>query len=369
MVISVFGAGNLGLACCAKLSRNHRVTLYTQRPHHQREEIRFEDEGAPAETAAFSVTDSLEEACNAELILCTYPAFLRQQFVADITPFIKPGTLLGFVPGYGGIEYFCQDLIRHGVTVFGFQRVPYVCRSNWNERFAQILSAKAELFVAALPKTETASVAALVQSLFSIPTQGLKEFLAVTLVPSNPLLHTSGAYGIFKDYQPGNTYPEQLMFYEQWNDDTSRFLLAYDDELQTICQALAPLDLSEVVSLRTYYESPTPEAMTQKLKSIKAFEVVKAPMRPTEDGAFVPNWDDRMFTEDYPFGVAIIKDIATLAGVPTPTVDTLLDFYRRQTGIAYLDADGRALKDASASAMPRTFGLDSLQALIQFYQS
>lgn len=52
------------------------------------------------------------------------------------------------------------------------------------------------------------------------------------------------------------------MFYEQWNDDTSRFLLAYDDELQAICRALAPLDLSEVVSLREYYESPTPEVMT-----------------------------------------------------------------------------------------------------------
>ena len=30
------------------------------------------------------------------------------------------------------------------------------------------------------------------------------------------------------------------MFYEQWNDGTSRFLLAYDDELQAICRALAP---------------------------------------------------------------------------------------------------------------------------------
>ena len=130
------------------------------------------------------------------------------------------------------------------------------------------------------------------------------------------------------------------MFYEQWNDGTSRFLLAYDDELQAICRALAPLDLSEVVSLREYYESPTPEAMTRKMKSIRAFEAVKVPLSPTEDGAFLPNWNDRMFTEDYPFGVAIIKDIATMAGVQTPTIDTLLDFYRAQTGISYLNADG-----------------------------
>ena len=369
MVITVFGAGNLGLACSAKLSGAHDVTLYTTRPHEPRETLRFQYEQGPVEEATFNVTDNLEKACGAELILCTYPAFLRQQFIADVAPYLAPGTLLGFVPGYGGVEYFSQDLIARDVTVFGFQRVPYVCRSSWNDRFAHILSAKSRLYVAALPKAQTDAVAALMEELFGIPTQALKEFLAVTLVPSNPLLHTSGAYGIFKDYQSGDVYPEQLMFYEEWNDDTSRFLLSYDDELQAICRALAPLDLSEVVSLREYYESPTPEAMTAKLKSIEAFKVVKAPLRPLDGGGFVPNWGDRMFVEDYPFGVAIIKDIATMVGVDTPTIDTLLDFYRTQTGIAYVDAAGHTQKDAAASAMPRQFGLTNKASFITFYQS
>ena len=109
--------------------------------------------------------------------------------------------------------------------------------------------------------------------------------------------------------------------------------------------------------------------MTRKLKSIRAFEAVKVPLSPTEDGAFLPNWNDRMFTEDYPFGVAIIKDIATMAGVQTPTIDTLLDFYRAQTGISYLNADGTSSKDAGASAMPRNFGLTDKEAFIEFYQS
>lgn len=369
MNITVFGAGNLGLACCAVLSQDNDVTLYTTRPHKSRETLAYTYEEKAAASATFTVTDDMAQACNAELILCTYPAFLRQQFVTDVEPFVGEGTLIGFVPGYGGVEYYCQDLIARGVIVFGLQRVPYVCRSSWDERTAGILSAKKTLYVAALPKGRTAEVTALIEDLFHIPTVALKEFLAVTLVPSNPLLHTSGAYGVFKDYQPGDTYPEQLMFYEQWNDGTSRFLLAYDDELQAICRALAPLDLSEVVSLREYYESPTPEAMTRKLKSIRAFEAVKVPLSPTEDGAFLPNWNDRMFTEDYPFGVAIIKDIASMVGVQTPTIDTLLDFYRAQTGISYLNADGTSSKDAGASAIPRNFGLTDKEAFIEFYQS
>lgn len=369
MEITVFGAGNLGLACCAVLSRDNTVTLYTTRPHRERESLTYTYEGEPGDSAPFAVTDDMARACKADLILCTYPAFLRQQFVADVEPFVEEGCAIGFVPGYGGVEYFCQDLIARGVTVFGLQRVPYVSRSSWDERTAGILSAKDTLYVAALPKAKTQEIAALIEGLFGIPTVALREFLAVTLVPSNPLLHTSGAWGVFKDYKPGDTYPEQLMFYEQWNDDTSRFLLAYDDELQAICRALAPLDLSEVVSLREYYESPTPGAMTRKLKSIRAFEAVKVPLTLTPEGGFVPNWNDRMFTEDYPFGVAIIKDIATMVGIDTPAIDTLLDFYRAQTGIAYLETDGSSAKDAAASTMPRNFGLTDKEAFIEFYQS
>lgn len=369
MRITIFGAGNLGLAMCAALAADNDIALFTARPHQDQETLVFTYEGAPSHSAPFAVTDDVAAACQADMILCTYPAFLRRRFVADITPFVSAGTSVGFVPGYGGVEYFCQDLIARDVIVFGFQRVPYVSRSNWNERTAGILSAKTALYVAALPKSRTEAMAHAVGKLFGIPTMPLKEFLAVTLAPSNPLLHTSGAYGIFKDYRRGDTYPEQLMFYEQWNDDTSRFLLAYDDELQAICRALEPLDLSEVVSLREYYESPTPEAMTAKLKSIRAFEAVKVPLNPMEDGTFVPNWNDRMFTEDYPFGVAVIKDIASMVKVSTPAIDTLLDFYRVQTGISYIDADGVTQKDAPNSAMPRLFGLNTKEAFIRFYQS
>ena len=148
MNITVFGAGNLGLACCAVLSQDNDVTLYTTRPHKSRETLAYTYEEKAVASATFTVTDDMARACNAELILCTYPAFLRQQFVADVEPYVGKGTLIGFVPGYGGVEYYCQGLITRGVTVFGLQRVPYVCRSSWDERTAGILSAKETLYVA-----------------------------------------------------------------------------------------------------------------------------------------------------------------------------------------------------------------------------
>lgn len=368
MHITIFGAGNLGLTCAATLAEKHDVTLFTRKPHESQETLTLTYEDAYTRYSTISVTDDIRRACQSDIILCTYPAFLRQKFVTEIEPFVSSRTLLGFIPGYGGVEYFCQNLINRGTTIFGLQRVPYVSRSSWTMRNAAVLSAKKTLYVAALPKRETGKITPIVEELFCISTLPLREFLSVTLAPSNPLLHTSGSYGIFKDYRKGDTFPNQIMFYEQWSDETSRLLLTYDDELQTICAALAPLDLSDIVPLRAYYESPTPEAMTKKLKSIEAFKAVKAPMRQTSEGSWVPNWEDRMFIEDYPFGVAVIKDIALMCDVATPAVDLLLSFYHNNTGIEYIAQDGTPGANAQQSAMPRNFGIRSRQDLIQFYR-
>lgn len=369
MNITIFGAGNLGLSCSLVLGKQNNVTLFTHKPHQPVEAIAGEYEGVEQTPVEIAITDNLATACEADLILCTYPAFLRKQFLEDVAPHLKPGTLLGFIPGYGGIELSCREVIERGVTVFGFQRVPYVSRSNWNERRAGILSAKSTLYVAALPKDKTEQVAQLIEDLFHIPTVALKEYLAVTLAPSNPLLHTCGAYGVFKEYEAGDTFDSPLKFYEHWTDETSELLFAFDQELQDICQALAPLDLSEVVSLRTYYESPTPSDLTKKLQSIEAFKAVMVPLSEIDGGKFVPNWNDRMFIEDYPFGVAIIKDIALMANIDTPAIDTLLSFYQRCCGITYFQEDGSPSEAAQSSGIPRCAGFDTIESLINFYQN
>lgn len=368
MNITIFGAGNMGLACAGVLSMRNTVTLYTTQNHEQSETIALTYENAPVKCCTFNVTDDLSIACSSEVLLCTYPAFLRKKFVNSILERVSSGTIVGFIPGYGGVEYYSQALIKRGAIVFGLQRVPYVARSAWGARKASILSAKSDLYAAALPNKETSRICNMLEDLFSIPTHALPNYLPITLVPSNPLLHTSGVYGLFKDYEAGQTFSNQIMFYDAWDDDTSAFLLSYDDELQTICGALAPLDLSGIVSLRVYYEAPTPSLMTQKLKSIEAFKAVKAPLAQTNDGSFVPNWNDRMFVEDFPFGVALIKDVALLCKVETPTIDELLSFYRRVTGLDYFSPDDSCAGNRDSAALPSDFGLNTIDRFVAFYQ-
>lgn len=366
MKVTVFGAGNMGLTIMGALAGRADAILYTKRAETNRTSIEFAYEEQSPCCIEFAVTNSLDRALESEILLCTYPAFMRGDFIGDIAPLCRSGQALGFVPGYGGAEFHAKEMIERGITIFGLQRVPYVARSNWNNREARVLSAKDAIYVAALPKRKAGDIARMLELLLGIPTVPLKEYIATTLVPSNPLLHTVGLYTLFNDHDPSEPFPNRLKFYEEWSDETSSLLLEFDDELQEICRALTPLDASEVASLRTYYEAPTIQLMTAKLKSIKAFEIVQAPLILCDDGYRI-DFENRMFTEDFPFGVAVIKAIGLLTDVATPVADVLLDFHRTKRGIRYFNDDGTLTPYAQNTGIPQAHGIQNLEELISFY--
>ena len=175
-----------------------------------------------------------------------------------------------------------------------------------------------------------------------------------------------GLYNVFKNYKTDYMFQKQLKFYEEWNDETSKMLFIYDKELQKICKGLAPLDMSEVVPLPIYYESPTPERMTQKLKSIESFKEVLVPLVQKEQG-YVVDLNSRMFVEDYPFGVCIIKDIAKITGIETPTIDLLLEFYHQLSGHKYFNKNGSYTEEIVNTGIPGINGITALDDIITFY--
>lgn len=371
MNITVVGAGNMGLAIVSYLAikGNVNVTLYTNKPMPSSMKMKDVERNILKTTRNYKVTGSKQEAfADADIVFCTYPAFLRMSFIAEVSDYLKPGSRIGFVPGYGGAEYACKQLVEKGVIVFGLQRVPYVarCEKSENAVTAGILSRKNTLFLATIPYKYTNETAQLVGDLLDIPCKPLKEYLSITLAPSNPLLHITGMYTAFKDYKQGEFYPSEIPFYEQWTDETSEILFRYDDEVQQICKALSPLDLSDVVPLPVYYESPTPEAMTKKLQSIESFKAVRVPLKKEEKG-YVPDLGSRMFVEDFPFGVCILKAFANILDIDVPVIDMMLDFYKKMSSIEYFKENGEYGKDIKDTGIPQNFGLNTKQDILDYY--
>ena len=176
------------------------------------------------------------------------------------------------------------------------QRVHSISRLKEYGRSVHMLGRKSMLYIGSIPSSEATNICKLVEPLFDIPCKALKNYLAVTLTPSNPILHSTRIYSMFKDWKPGVVYPRNFLFYEDWDDASSDMLICCDSEEQSLCGVL-PICLDEVVSLRTYYESQDAKAMTKKIRGIKAFKGLTSPMKKTDNG-WIPNFESRYFMEE-----------------------------------------------------------------------
>lgn len=326
---TIIGGGNIGTLMAAEMAnKGHEVIIYTPRYEEFDGKIKVFDieDNYLFEAALANVTGSLKTAVeNADVVWITVPSIMFREMSALLFPFIKKGQLIGVIPGSGGAEFAFKNLIEKGCVLFGFQRVHSIARLKKYGEAVYMLGRKKSIEAAAIPSQNTKRICDMIEKLFDMPCAMLPNYLNVTLTPSNPILHTARLYSMFKDYNKGMTYPKNYLFYEEWTDDSSEILLNMDEELQTLCETM-PLDLSCVVSLRKYYDSPTIEKMTNKIKDITAFKGLTSPMIEKTDG-WVPDFQSRYFTADFCYGLKLIKDLGDLYDVKMPNINLVWKWY------------------------------------------
>ncbi len=368
--VTIVGGGNIGLCLVGEISRlkNFDVFLYTSKPELFTGNLLVEDteRSITYKSGDFIATSSIEEAINdADYVLCTLPAFLRKDFVSQITPFMKPSSCLGFFPAYGGAELYCKELIKSGVTIFGLQKVPYVARTKEVGRVAGLWSRKNKLFVSSIPHKKVNQVVDFLENALQIKCDVLSNYLAVTLLPGNPLLHTAGSYVYLREHEAEDIFPRQIYYYQSWDDECSSTICQMSDEMIAVCKSL-PVDMSGVASIQDYYESPTPKELTVKFHSIPSFHDLTLPMKKVDNG-FVVDYNSRFYTEDVPYGLCMIKSLSLLVGVPTPMIDRVIQWYSGIAKKQYFKSDGTLGESINETAAYQLFGINSAEELKKYY--
>lgn len=358
MKITVIGAGNIGTQFAAAFAaKGNEVTVFASKPDIISNTLTIVDENdkVTAQGEMALVTADIEKACkDAEYIFVTYPAFMLKDIADKMYDHVSLGTKIGVIPGTGGAEFAFKKLIdEKGVVLFGLQRVPAVARLKEYGKTVCVSGYRDRLKLAGIPKSSLRGIADLLTETFSIPCDILPNYLSVTMTPSNPILHTTRLRTEFADFKEGVVYPKNILFYEEWADESSKLLFACDEELQTVCSRLTELDLSDVRSLKEHYESDTVEKLTAKIRSIKSLQGLGSPMREVE-GGFVPDFSSRYFTADFPFGLSILEQFAHIAGVEVPNMTSTIEWYKEVSG----DTTEFRLSD---------FGIETLDDLYKFY--
>ena len=357
MKISIVGGGNIGTQFAVHCAhKGHEVTMYTSAPELFDRHLSIVDENGKVTLEAdikAAVSDPEKAFREAEAVLITVPAMVMKETAETIYRHSEHIPMIGVVPGNGGSECAFRKCMDRGDVFFGIERVPAIARLVKKGSIVRSVGYRNELHVAAIPAKESEKCAAFVESIFDIKTRVIPEYLNQTMTPSNPVLHTSRLYSLFKDWHEGVSYDRLPLFYEEWDDASSEMLFACDEEVQKICRELKGYELKYVKSLKEHYEAPTVEAMTAKISSIPAFKGIQTPAVKTE-GGYIPDLNSRYFTADFSYGLSIIKQLGSFAKADTPVIDMLLGWYR-------------SISDDRNAFRYEDYGIGSLEELEVFY--
>lgn len=330
MNVTIIGGGNIGTLMAAELAHGgYTVTVYTSKAAcwQNRIEVFDAEENFIIEGSISCITADIEQAAkHADLFYVTVPAQMFSDVAQELLPYVKEGQYIGIVPGSGGAEFAFKPLLEKGCVLFGLQRVHSIARVKECGKSVYMLGRKKRLEVGSIPRGRSMEIAEMLEDMFHMESEALPNYLAVTLTPSNSILHTTRLYTMLKNYGREKVYERNYLFYEEWDDAASEMLIACDAELQTLCDRI-PMDLDAVKSLCEYYESNTPHDMTAKIRGIEAFKGLLSPMERVGD-KWVPDFKSRYFTTDFAYGLKVIKELCKLYAVKNENITKVWDWYR-----------------------------------------
>lgn len=321
MKICICGGGNLGHVCAGFLAnRGHQVSILTTKPERWNSELKIV---APDQTFTGKlalVTSKPEEVIpQAELILICLPGFAIHKELEAIKPYLSKSAIIGSIVSSTGFFFEAFDVLPSDISLFGFQRVPFISRIIEYGKEAELKGYKDTLHVAVEHATDKESIRKELEKLFEKPVSLADNFYEVSLSNSNPLLHPARLYTLWKSWQSGIVYPRNPQFYAEWTIEASALLIQMDDEFQLLLKTLG-LKAGCIPTILDYYESTDGITLTQKLHDIRAFQGILSPMKEIE-GGFIPDFSSRYFTEDFPYGMRFIVETAHKHHVQIPTIE------------------------------------------------
>lgn len=371
MNVCIVGGGHIGttLLCYIKYTHpEYRVTMFTRHPERFAENIKCNDiEGnfSYSINADCISNEANQAAGNAEIVFVALPHFAVEKAFDSIAPFVSDTAFIGVLPGGGGCEFFFKKHFKGNQTLFGFQRVPFTAKLQQYGTETNLKSWKPFSVVGTLQRNRIDEACEKIK-LCGLKTQKASNFLEVALTPTNPILHTSRTYELFGKYDRKYEFDEKSKFYVGWSDAASKTLFAMDDELHSLLDAMHGIDTSAIKRLSEHYESPTIQRMTDKINSIATFQSVYAPMK-EQNGKFVADTDSRMFTEDFPWGLLVIRSYFEYFDIKAPIMDKLLSWYADYMGLDWYDNGSLCGKDLKTTGAIQNYGVTNKDDLLALY--
>lgn len=364
--ITVCGGGSLAHAIVAVLGAQPdvQVRILTRQPTRWSPVVRaiYLDVAEIAGKLVAASNRPSEVIPGTQIVILCVPSCAREETLTAIAPFLDRDTWIGCFPGFGGFEWQSRSILGPEAKVFGLQRVPYVRKTISYGETVWISGIRPRLVLGALPSSEVRTISRRIEQLLGIPTDPTANYLPITLSASNPLFHPARIYSAFSSLPTDGEFSEKALFYEEWDDAASRAYLALDDELQGICSEI-PTDLTAAQPIRLHYGIDDEGGLTHRIRSLRSLRDRYLPLLRTDTG-YVPDVHSYCFSEDISFGLVIVKGVAEIVGVATPTIDRVIGWAQQAMGHDYIHGDRLTGTDAALLPIPARFGISNVAELV-----
>lgn len=324
--VCICGGGSLAHVCAGVLSSQPEVevNIFTRKPELWSHQLEVTDSRGKVYNGNLNIiSNSPEEALkDCDIVFLCLPGFAIEGTLNSIKPYIG-NAVVGSIVCSTGFFFAAHRILGEDARLFGFQRVPYIARTKEYGHTANLLGYKPQLAIAVENVEDNEAFRQLVETLWMTPVKLLGSHYEVSLTNSNPILHTGRLYSMWKDWD-GEVYDHNILFYKEWTNEASQMLIDMDAEFMQLLDVL-PVTKGAIPSLLEYYESHDEESLTRKITSIPAFRNITSPMKEV-DGGWVPDFESRYFTEDFPYGLKFIVELAKDKNIDCPNLNMVFEW-------------------------------------------
>ncbi len=333
--VAILGAGNGGCAAGADLGRRgFSVRLFsrsaaTLQPIRERGGIAYTGVMGEGFSPIPCITNDIGEAVRgAALVMIVAPMMAHAGLAAAAAPCLSPDQVLFSAPGHMALHLpsiLRQNGIRQPVTC-ETTTLPYASRIVEPATVRIALEVKRLVF-AAFPARETEALRGCVAQVYPAVTP-VGSVLEAVFLYMNAVHHPPAT--ICNAGRIEATSGEYCHYYEGITPSVGRIIDKVDDERREVAAALGVR--TEPFVDYFYRMGYTTEAAREAGTAYEAFHQsepdrwIKAP----------PSLAHRYMDEDIPYGLVPLAHLGRLAGVPTPTMDALIQIASVLRGVDYM---------------------------------
>jgi len=227
--------------------------------------------------------------------------------------------------------------------------------------------------------------APMIEEIIGLTVKRYPSFVPITLTPTNPIMHNGRLMGMFGPEWKSKGLNRMIKFYDETDEVSNYWLHKLDDENMAVARAVKEAipgavgalggcstdgTGGDIMNINNYLKWTYGPDITKwdtckdAYQSNVQFHGVGSPMKEVSPGKWEPDFTNRYFQEDMPYGLMANKGMGELFGVPTPGMDAVIEWIQKEMGKKYL-VNGK-VNPNEHSMSPQAFGY-SKEDIIKMY--